>query len=98
MRGPGTASFRRSTLPATGRSFLTCAAAEARLTRDPSIRVPTLVIHGGGDPCNDPSTSEGKERFFTSRYERTVLDRIGHFPQREAPAAVADAILRFLDR
>ena len=37
-------------------------------------------------------------RFFTSRYERTVLDRIGHFPQRETPAAVADAILRFLDR
>ncbi len=71
---------------------------EAKLARDPTIRVPTLVIHGGGDPCNDPSTSEGKERFFGSRYERTVLDRIGHFPQREAPAAVADAIVRFLER
>jgi len=71
---------------------------EAKLARDPTIRVPTLVIHGGGDPCNDPSTSEGKERFFGSRYERTALDRIGHFPQREAPAAVADAIVRFLER
>jgi pimeloyl-ACP methyl ester carboxylesterase len=71
---------------------------EAKLVRDPSIGVPTLVIHGGGDPCNDPSTSEGKERLFRSRYERIVLDRIGHFPQREAPAAVADAVARFLGR
>lgn len=69
---------------------------EAMLARDSSIRVPTLVIHGGGDPCNDPSTSEGKERFFTARYERIVLDRVGHFPQREAPGPVADAILGFL--
>jgi pimeloyl-ACP methyl ester carboxylesterase len=73
-------------------------AAEAKLARDPTIRVPTLVIHGGGDPCNDPSTSEGKESYFASRYERTLLDRVGHFPQREAPAAVADAIVRFLGR
>ena len=69
---------------------------EARLARDSSIRVPTLVIHGGGDPCNDPATSEGKEGYFRSRYERVVLERVGHFPQREAPAAVADAIVRFL--
>ena len=71
---------------------------EAKLARAETIRVPTLVIHGGGDPCNDPSTSEGKERFFGSRYERIVLPRVGHFPQREAPAAVADAIVRFLER
>jgi len=69
---------------------------EAKLARTETIRVPTLVIHGGGDPCNDPSTSEGKERFFGSRYERIVLDRVGHFPQREAPASVADAIVRFI--
>ncbi|HYV68115.1 MAG TPA: alpha/beta hydrolase [Myxococcales bacterium] len=69
---------------------------EGRLARDSSIRVPTLVIHGGGDPCNDPTTSEGKERFFRARYERVVLDGVGHFPQREAPGPVADAILRFL--
>jgi pimeloyl-ACP methyl ester carboxylesterase len=71
---------------------------EARIARESTIRVPTLVIHGGGDPVNDPSTSEGKERFFKSRYERIVLDRVGHFPQREAPAAVADAVVRFLER
>jgi len=73
-------------------------ALEARLAHDSTVRVPTLVIHGGGDPCNDPSTSEGKEHLFASRYERVVLDRVGHFPQREASAAVADSIVRFLGR
>ena len=70
--------------------------AEATIARDSTIRVPTLVVHGGGDPCNDPSTSEGKEHLFASRYERMVLDRVGHFPQREAPVAVADAVVGFL--
>ncbi|MGO1074689.1 alpha/beta fold hydrolase [Inquilinus sp. CA228] len=69
---------------------------EARLAGNPEIDVPTLVLHGGSDPCNDPSTSAGKEKFFRGRYERGVLPGIGHFPQREAPNAVAEAILRFL--
>jgi pimeloyl-ACP methyl ester carboxylesterase len=69
---------------------------EAKLRSNPMITVPTLVIHGGADPCNDPSTSEGKEALFAAGYERVVLDGIGHFPQREAPVAVAGAILRHL--
>ncbi|WP_088344388.1 MULTISPECIES: alpha/beta hydrolase [Rhodomicrobium] len=69
---------------------------EARLRADPTIAVPTLMIHGGGDPCNDPASSAGKEGLFSGPYERVVLDRIGHFPQREAPQAVAAAILRHL--
>ena len=69
---------------------------EARLRTDPSISVPTLVIHGGGDPCNDPSTSEGKEKFFVGLYRRVVLDGVGHFPQREHPEGVCKALLPFL--
>jgi pimeloyl-ACP methyl ester carboxylesterase len=71
-------------------------AVEAALAASPIIAVPTLVIHGGGDPCNDPSTSEGKEDFFAGQYQRVVLDRVGHFPQREAPEAVSQATVRFL--
>ena len=59
------------------------------------ISVPTLVIHGGGDPCNDPLTSDGKENSFASDYQRIVLDGVGHFPQREAPEAVSKATIRF---
>lgn len=68
---------------------------EARLNPAPVLSVPTLVLHGGADTCNHPDSSKGREAFFTGRYERQVLDGVGHFPQREVPQSVADAILRF---
>ncbi|MBQ2649980.1 MAG: alpha/beta hydrolase, partial [Achromobacter sp.] len=67
----------------------------ARLTPAPTLALPTLVLHGGADTCNLPATSEGRERYFTGGYERRVLDGVGHFPQREAPQAVAAALLKF---
>ncbi|HEX3445405.1 MAG TPA: alpha/beta hydrolase, partial [Chthoniobacterales bacterium] len=70
---------------------------EEKLGANPTIAVPTLVIHGGGDPCNDPSTSAGKEQYFTGPYQRIVLEGVGHFPQREAPAPVGEAIVRFFN-
>lgn len=73
-----------------------CAALENRLQSDATIHVPTLVIHGGGDPCNAPATSEGREALFGNGYQRYVLPGIGHFPQREAPDAVLDHVLPFL--
>lgn len=74
------------------------AAIEARLAADPVIRVPSLVLHGGADPCNDPATSDGKEHLFAGSYRRIVLDGLGHFPQRQAPARVLDALMPFLGR
>ena len=71
------------------------AADTARLTPAPVLTVPTLVLHGGADACNHPATSEGKDAYFTGGYERRVLEGVGHFPQREAPQAVAQAILKF---
>jgi len=68
---------------------------EARLTPAPVLSVPTLVLHGGADTCNHPDSSKGREHFFRGRYERQVLEGIGHFPQREAPQQVARAILGF---
>jgi pimeloyl-ACP methyl ester carboxylesterase len=69
---------------------------ETQLAASPIITVPTLVIHGASDPCNDPSTSDRKEQYFTGPYQRIVLEGVGHFPQRETPDAVAEAIVRFL--
>ena len=68
---------------------------EQRLHPAPILSVPTLVLHGGADTCNHPDSSRGREAFFTARYERQELTGIGHFPQREAPQAVAEAIVRF---
>lgn len=64
--------------------------AEAR-----SIGVPTLMIQGGADGVILPPSSEGKQGNFSGRYERLVLEGIGHFPTREAPAQVSEALLRF---
>ena len=72
------------------------AADDAALNPAPILRVPTLVLHGSVDGANAPVTSEAKERFFAGRYRRELLDGVGHFPQREAPAAVAAAVLAFL--
>jgi pimeloyl-ACP methyl ester carboxylesterase len=71
---------------------------EARLNPAPTLSVPTSMLHGAADSCNHPDTSAGKEHFFTGPYQRVVLDRIGHFPQREAPESVASAIVKFVDQ
>jgi pimeloyl-ACP methyl ester carboxylesterase len=54
------------------------------------------MIQGASDFCDPPSESEALERFFTAGYERIVVADVGHFPHREAPATVAEAIVRWL--
>ena len=71
-------------------------ALDARLNPAPQVSIPTLVLHGADDRCNDPMTSAGKERFFSGRYERALLPGVGHFPQREDPAATTRALLDWL--
>ena len=70
---------------------------QRRLTAVESLSTPTLMIQGAADTCVEPASSEGLERYFTAGYRRIVLDGIGHFPSREAPDAVANAILQHLE-
>ena len=73
-------------------------AADAKaLTPAPVLSVPTLVLHGREDYVNHPDSSAGREKFFSGRYERSVLEGVGHFPQRERPGEVSPLILEFLD-
>jgi pimeloyl-ACP methyl ester carboxylesterase len=74
------------------------AAQEDRLRRDSVIRVPTLTLHGTEDGANSPQTSEHKEHLFSAPYHRVLLAGVGHFPQRENPEGVADALLAWLQR
>lgn len=69
---------------------------EARLSAPPLITRPTLVLHGAQDPCNDPATSENKESLFGGAYLRLLIERCGHFPQREHPQQVTRHILDWL--
>jgi pimeloyl-ACP methyl ester carboxylesterase len=72
------------------------AADDAALVPAPTLELPTLVLHGGADGANHPDTSAGRERWFGGPYRRVVLDGVGHFPQREAPARVLRELLAFL--
>ncbi|TGT75581.1 alpha/beta hydrolase [bacterium M00.F.Ca.ET.159.01.1.1] len=60
------------------------------------LGVPTLMIQGGADGTVLAKSTEGKDKYFTGSYRRIVLDDVGHFPTREAPAAVAGAIMEHL--
>jgi pimeloyl-ACP methyl ester carboxylesterase len=71
-------------------------ALEAQLRAAEMITVPTLMIQGGDDRCDAPSTSEGQARWFGGPYRRLVLDGVGHFPAREAPDVVAAALTSHL--
>jgi pimeloyl-ACP methyl ester carboxylesterase len=67
---------------------------QRRMSRVAQLKTPTLVISGGSDGCDDPSSFEEKEHSFTSGYELLMLDGTGHFPPREAPGAVAEALVK----
>ena len=69
-------------------------ALQQKLQARETISVPTLMIQGLADTCAGPSESEGREPYFTGGYERVLLEGVGHFPHREAPDAVAAAVLR----
>ncbi|HHY25343.1 MAG TPA: alpha/beta hydrolase [Desulfitobacterium dehalogenans] len=69
---------------------------EKRLSAVPAVTVPTLVLHGEEDKCNDPSTSMDKENYFIGPYKRKLISGAGHFPQREYPEVVAKEIVNWI--
>ncbi len=69
---------------------------QQRLSEVESLATPTLMIQGLSDFCDPPSESKGQEGYFTGGYERIELEGVGHFPHREAPKVVAEAVLRHL--
>ena len=68
----------------------------ARLKENVFLSVPTVMIQGASDFCDLPSASEGQGEYFRNGYERILLNGVGHFPHRENPSAVADAVLQLL--
>lgn len=69
------------------------ASIEAELAKQPNITVPTVILQGADDEVDPPPTQDEVRSYFTSRYERRVLERTGHNPPQENPSAFADAIL-----
>jgi len=67
-------------------------ALQDRLAEITTLSTATLMIQGMADRCDEPASSEGLDHYFTGPYHRILLDGIGHFPTREAPEAVAEAV------
>ena len=62
----------------------------------PPIAVPTTFLLGLDDGCEIAAASRGNAAMYADRYERIELAGAGHFLQREAPDAVAEAVLAAL--
>ena len=65
---------------------------EAELASQPSITVPSIVLHGDCDGVGPAKQSEAAARYFSGRYERKVIPVAGHFVSRETPGEVFDAL------
>ncbi len=66
---------------------------ERRLTAQPPIIVPTVVLHGSANGVMPVGGSERHDRFFSAAYERRVIPMAGHNLPQEAPRDFAAAVL-----
>jgi pimeloyl-ACP methyl ester carboxylesterase len=69
---------------------------ERRLTEQPLIAVPSIVLHGADDGVTSVDSSEHHGRFFTAAYERRVISPAGHNLPQEAPHDFAAAVLSLI--
>ena len=59
---------------------------QRRLEEIETLSTPTLMIQGDADACDPPSESDRQGQYFAGGGRRLILDIVGHFPAREAPA------------
>lgn len=66
---------------------------ERRLAALPTIKVPTVALHGADDGVAAPVWSESDARHFAGSYRRVVIPGAGHNLPQEAPVPFARAVL-----
>ncbi len=69
---------------------------EDRVKAIETLALPVLYLHGAADGVNPPATANDVADRFSGDFRHVVLPGVGHFPQREAPVAVAAALCNFL--
>ena len=67
---------------------------EKKVKATKTLALPTIYIHGEADGVNPPFTSKSVPSKFSGKFEMIQLPGVGHFPTREAPDAVADALIK----
>ncbi|GAB3206469.1 alpha/beta fold hydrolase [Marinactinospora thermotolerans] len=60
------------------------------------IGVPTLQIHGRGDPLLPAATARGSGRYVDAPYRWRLVEGAGHFPHQERPQVVNEVLLGWL--
>lgn len=61
-------------------------------------KVPTLHLHGADDGCVGAEAIPGAEHYHAAGYEAHVIQRAGHFLQRERADEVSERLIAFLGR
>jgi len=69
---------------------------EAKLSHQPRISVPTVVLQGQNDGVDPPSEENLDDPHFTGDYKRIITEGVGHNYPQEAPQAFTEAILSLL--
>lgn len=68
---------------------------EAKLAAGPEITVPTTLLIGADDGIVQPHPGDERwQMHFTGEVDRRLLEGVGHFPHRERPEAVIEAVLK----
>ena len=67
---------------------------EEKLSKQPKIHAPTIVLMGGSDGVDPPEDKSKFANHFTDLRDSQTLKNIGHNLPQEAPQDFADAVLR----
>ena len=68
------------------------------MKRTSSLKLPTPYVQGEVDGVNPPSARATVPDQLSGSFEFVQLPGVGHFPRREAPAAVAEHLIRHFAR
>ncbi|MTH63390.1 alpha/beta fold hydrolase [Paracoccus shanxieyensis] len=67
---------------------------EERLSAQPDISVPCIVLQGRDDGVDPPVEQDSDRAHYTGFYERRIIDGAGHNLPQEAPEAFAAAMVK----
>ncbi len=79
------------------RAVLSPAGASYRAALRSGVFVPVLSLRGTADPLVDRGPMAAAGRYVHARHDLVELAGVGHLPHEEAPAAISDALTRWLD-
>jgi len=69
---------------------------ERRLTEQPRVAVPTIVLHGSANGVIPVTSSANHRPLFGKASERRVLAKVGHNLPQEAPLDFSAAVLSLI--